>query len=279
MIEPLQSDDVLLADIERARLLPHQLHLWWLGQSGYLMQWQGRHALIDPYLSESLTVKYALTDKPHIRMSRRVIDPARLSFVDVVSSSHAHTDHLDAETLKAVGVGARPPIVIPEANRDLVATRLGIDRALPIGMDDGTTAQIGPFEFTAIASAHETVERDERGRCRFLGYVIRAGGLAVYHSGDTILHDGLAPALAKFDIDVALLPINGRLPERRVSGNLWGPEAAWLAREIGAKLVIPCHYDLFEFNTVTPDAFVAECRRLNQPYQVLQLGQRWSIGG
>ena len=49
-----------------------------------------------------------------------------------------------------------------------------------------------------------------------------------------------------------------------------------LLPEIGAKLVIPCHYDMFEFNTATPDEFVAECQRLNQPYRVLKLGERWS---
>ena len=45
------------------------------------------------------------------------------------------------------------------------------------------------------------------------------------------------------------LPINGRAPERRVAGNLSGAEAARLAKSIGARLVIPCHYEMFEFNT------------------------------
>ena len=52
-----------------------------------------------PYLSDSLTAKYAGTDKPHVRMTERAIDPARLDFIDVVTSSHNHTDHLDHETL------------------------------------------------------------------------------------------------------------------------------------------------------------------------------------
>ncbi len=75
--------------------------LWWLGQSGFLLQWQGIHVLLDPYLSDSLTKKYSQTDKPHVRMTELVIDPARLSFVDIVTSTHNHTDHLDAETLSS----------------------------------------------------------------------------------------------------------------------------------------------------------------------------------
>jgi hypothetical protein len=36
---------------------------------------------------------------------------------------------------------------------------------------------------------------------------------------------------------------------------------------------------MFEFNTATPDEFVAECERLGQPYRVLQQGERWSLCG
>ena len=75
-------------------------------------------------------------------------------------------------------------------------------------------------------------------------------------------------------IDIALLPVNGRAPERRVSGNLWGREAAQLAHAIGAKIAIPCHYEMFEFNTASPDEFIAECEQLNQGYKVLRCGEK-----
>ena len=62
-----------------------------------------------------------------------------------------------------------------------------------------------------------------------MGYVVRFGRWTVYHSGDTVLYDGMVERLGAERIDVALLPINGRAPERRVAGNLNGPEAAALA--------------------------------------------------
>src|ERR1700751_5941099 len=99
MIRPLQSHNVLLADIHASNRRDGRFRLWWLGQSGFLLQWQGIHVLLDPYLSDSLPRKYSQTDKPHVRMTELVIDPAELSFVDVVTSSHHHTDQLDAETL------------------------------------------------------------------------------------------------------------------------------------------------------------------------------------
>ena len=65
----------------------------------------------------------------------------------------------------------------------------------------------------------------------------------MYHSGDTLLFDGLESKLREFGVDLALLPINGRKPERRVAGNLDGKQAADLAKSIGAKCVVPCHYE------------------------------------
>jgi L-ascorbate metabolism protein UlaG (beta-lactamase superfamily) len=144
-------------------------------------------------------------------------------------------------------------------------------------VDDGQTVDVGGFSFTGVPAAHETIERDEQGRCRFLGYVVRTGRRMVYHSGDTILYDGMVDRLREFPIDVALLPINGRAPERRVAGNLSGPEAARLAHDIGATIVVPCHNEMFEFNTASPDAFVAECRRIGQPHRVLRAGERLTL--
>jgi L-ascorbate metabolism protein UlaG (beta-lactamase superfamily) len=280
MIKPALQDDDFLANVASAREDFGHYHLWWLGQSGFLLQWQGRHLLFDPYLSDSLTKKYAVTDKPHVRMTERVVAPERLDFIDVVTSSHNHTDHLDPETLlPLLRVNPRLDLVIPEANREFVVDRLKIAAELPRGLDAGQFTTIGPFKIHAAPAAHEELESDENGRHKFLGYVVEFEGAFIYHSGDTVRYDGMEDWLRRWPIDVALLPINGRAPERRVAGNLWGREAAQLAKDIGARLVIPCHYEMFEFNTATPDEFVAECRRLDQPHSVLRAGQRWSSTG
>jgi L-ascorbate metabolism protein UlaG (beta-lactamase superfamily) len=278
MIKPLLQDEAFLADVRAARAQPGALHLWWLGQSGFLVQYGHRHLLLDPYLSDSLTRKYAYTDKPHTRMTERVVAPERLDFIDVVTSSHAHTDHLDPETL--LPLRARNPalqLLIPEANRAFVAERLGTAPDWPVGLDDGRTVPLAGFSITGVPSAHETVERDEAGRCKFLGYLVQAGPFIIYHSGDTVGYDGMVERLRPHSVDVALLPINGRGPERRVAGNLWGREAAQLARDIAARMAIPCHYDMFTFNTATPDEFVAACAFLGQPQRVLRSGERLTL--
>ena len=271
MIAPVQQDAALLADIAAANRRDGDVRLWWLGQSGFLVQWDGHHLLFDPYLSDSLTKKYAVTDKPHVRMTARAIDPAMLRGVDVVTSSHTHTDHLDAETLLPL-MAANPglTLVIPEATRAFVAERLGIDAAAPTGLAIGEARDVGAFRVEAVPAAHEALAPE------YVGYVVRCGRWTLYHSGDTVPYDGMADLLRPHAVDVALLPINGRSPERRVAGNLGPEEAATLGKAIGARTVIPCHYEMFAFNTADVSDFVAACARIGQRGDVVRCGERWS---
>tara|TARA_Y100001934_G_scaffold279451_1_gene383247 strand:+ start:498 stop:1346 length:849 start_codon:yes stop_codon:yes gene_type:complete len=280
MIKPALQGEAFLADVREAASLRDDLHLWWLGQSGFLAQWRGNHLLFDPYLSDSLTRKYAGTDKPHTRMTERVVSPDKLDFIDIATSSHNHTDHLDGKTLTPL-MQANPKmkLLVPAANRAFAAQRLGVDPDQLESVDAGQSITLGPVQMHAVPAAHEELARDELGRHQFVGYVAQLGPWTIYHSGDTIPYDGMEAVLRKWKIDVALLPINGRRPERRVDGNLWGREAARLAKAIGARTAIPCHYDMFEFNTETPREFETTCQALGQAHHTLQTGQRWSSCG
>lgn len=277
LIKPVLVHDALLADVQAAAGERDRFQLWWLGQSGFLLQWRGEHVLLDPYLSDSLARKYAATDKPHERMTELVIAPERLNFVSIVTATHAHTDHFDADTLNPLRA-ANPALrlIIPEALRDFAVQRLGCARDWPLGLDDGASVTLGAFRFTGVAAAHEELERDPEGRCKFLGYLVQFGPWTIYHSGDTVRYAGMEARLRRQRVDVALLPINGRAPERRVAGNLWGREAAQLAHDAHLGLVIPCHYEMFRFNSASLDEFTAECRRLEQPFARLRCGERLS---
>lgn len=277
MIKAFQKDEQFLADVKSVDRASDHFHLWWLGQSGYLIHWKTSYILLDPYLSDSLTKKYAESDKPHIRMTELVVDPSKLDFISLVTSSHNHTDHLDGETLRPL-LTANPQInlVVPKANLSFVSERVQCDENYPIGLAQGESVNIGGFSLHAIPAAHNKLDKDPKGRCKYLGYIIQFGSWSIYHSGDTIWYPGLENHLKSFDLDLALLPINGNKPERRVAGNFDGKEAAQLAKAVGAKMVIPCHYDMFTFNTETPELFIRTCEQLDQSFTVLQSGQSWS---
>jgi L-ascorbate metabolism protein UlaG (beta-lactamase superfamily) len=277
LIPAILRDEAFLSEVDKYRQSEKGFHLWWLGQSGYLLLWRGRSVLIDPYLSDSLTKKYAATNKPHVRMSERVVDPGLLKEVSIVTSSHNHTDHLDGETLIPL-IHNNPHIkfIIPEANRDFICERVHMPKDFPIGLTDGTSVTIDEFIFHGVPAKHDEIERDEKGRCKFMGYVIEFGEWKIYHSGDTLWYDNMVDLLSPFKVDVALLPINGKDPARGVAGNLDTREAARLGKAIAARVVIPCHYDMFTFNTADPGDFAAAAEQMGQRYRILPIGGHFS---
>jgi L-ascorbate metabolism protein UlaG (beta-lactamase superfamily) len=275
MIKPALQNQAFLADVDAAcaECEYSTLYLWWLGQSGFLICHQQEFLLFDPYLSDSLTRKYAQTDKPHVRLTERVVDPSQLGFVGVVTSSHNHTDHLDAETLLPILVAApAAKLVLSAANLDFATQRLGAAASRRcVALGDAERRSVGAFTFERVPAAHEEL------RPEFAGFVVSVGSFRIYHSGDTLLFPGMVERLRPFAVDLAILPINGRAPERRVAGNLDGVEAAQLAHDIGARWVVPCHYEMFAFNTASPAAFVAACRVRGQRHAVLRAGERWTL--
>lgn len=279
MIAALQKDETLLADLASASTSEDILHVWWLGQSGFLVQWAGERLLFDPYLSDSLTKKYAQTDKPHVRMTERCIDPARLTGITRVTASHVHTDHLDAETLAPLAT-ANPGfrLYLPHPILDEAEKRLGENANVtlcPIG--DHDSYHEDAWELHGVVAKHNEVLRNEWGDCHCTGFLVKCGPFTIYHSGDTLWHDDIVKVLRQNRCDIAFLPINGNRPERRVAGNLNGTEAAALAKAGNVRLVVPCHYDMFEFNTETPEEFIRACERLDQPFKVMRCGEKLAL--
>jgi L-ascorbate 6-phosphate lactonase len=280
MIEPMRAGDDLIAEIRDTRLAPGSLHAWWLGQSGFLFKSSTGLLAVDLYLSEHLTRKYEGTARPHVRMTRAPLRGGDLNRVDLVLASHKHSDHLDPGTmpdLLAASPGAL--LVLPESLVAYARQDLGLPGDRIAGIDAGGLIERAGFRVRAIPSAHEGLDTDAAGHHLYLGFVIEADGLRLYHSGDGLAFDGLTEWLGDGRFDVLFLPINGRDPARGVAGNMSAAEAVDLAARIRPRYVVPHHYDMFTFNTVPALAFASEARRLPAGVEprILRCGERWEI--
>lgn len=277
MIQPFQQDEDFLLELRSAS--PNRVTICWLGQSGLLIGWNHQYLVMDPYLSDSLTRKYAGTDKPHVRLVERVIAPERLNFINAVTSSHNHTDHLDGETLQALArVNPDLRLIVPRANQAVAAERIGWDPArLDLVDADGASLQVGVFRVWTIPASHEALEQDDVGNHKFVGYIVEVAGSVIYHSGDCCRYEGLEERLLRWKIDLAVLPINGRDTHRGVAGNFTGEEAALLANAAAIARVIPCHYEMFKFNSVSPEGFKDNASKLGVAYVILKVGQQFLL--
>lgn len=217
-----------------------------LGQHSFILKSGETLVAVDPYLTPESS-----------RLIPPLIAAGDFAGMSLICCSHDHGDHLDRPSLRAMSEASpEARFLLPEAVRPSVS-EIPADRI--DGMNDGQSREYAGIRVTAIASAHEFLDRTASGLYPYLGYVIECGGVTVYHAGDCCVYEGLLTKLAKFRPDVMLLPINGRDAERLAAnciGNMTYQEAADLAGWLDVPLVIPAHYDMFAMNLEDPQKFL-----------------------
>jgi L-ascorbate metabolism protein UlaG (beta-lactamase superfamily) len=232
--------------IAASRPPPGTVGIFWLGQAGFALRSADTTLVVDAFLSP----------RPD-RLADAPVTPDELDFADGFLATHEHRDHLDLPSWPLFAAAAPAAhFVVPAP---LVARAAeAVHRGRVIGALPDSEITIGGARVLPVPARHGVHVADAYsfglvpGEYRFLGYVIELGGVRVYHAGDTIRYDGMAERLRAHSVDVALLPINGRTPEREaqdIAGNLDPAEAVALARRLGAQAVVPLHWDMFAANT------------------------------
>ena len=273
----LPSSQQIIAAIDAAEPAHGTVALWWLGQHGFVLKAGATVVYIDVFFS----------DVPG-RNVPPLVGPADVRHADLVLGTHDHADHIDRDAWPIVagavaGTAPGARFVVPAALLPELADDLGIAEDRFIGLDDGLSAEAAGVRITAIPAAHEGLDRDaETGRYPYLGFIIEAGGCVIYHAGDTCWYAGLRERLEPWRFDLMLLPINGRDGDRLANGivgNMTFPEAADLAGPLVPGLVVPTHWDMFDFNPGDPDAFVRymEVKYPGVPARILPYGQRVDV--
>ena len=256
-----------------------QAAVFYLGQEGILLKCQGKYLLFDPYLSDYVDRNCCSETVIWRRNYPAPIDPAQLNFIDYVFCSHAHADHADPDTLTALKIAAPQAKFVGCKAVTAVFKKCGIEkeRIIFARADEEILPEEG-LSILPVPAAHEEIVRDAQGNCQALGFVITLGNIRFYHAGDCCIYDGLAQRVQ--DVDIAVLPINGRDYYRLkddIIGNMDCQEAAQLAKEANFALTIPVHYDLYPINCLNPGWFVEAMARFapGQAFHLFQVGEKY----
>jgi L-ascorbate metabolism protein UlaG (beta-lactamase superfamily) len=228
---------------------------WWLGQAGFAIRFRDELLFLDPYLSDVLADKYRGRIFPHTRLHPSPVNPSDVVGLDLVLCTHGHTDHMDLGAIPYLQSSSDPLFVVPRSEAVKAVSR-GVPPARLVGLDASEVFATSGVSITAVPAAHEEITTDVHGQNLFLGYVVEVGGLRIYHSGDCAPYAGQEDLIRSLDVDVALLPVNGRDEHRvghGVPGNFQLEEAVALCRAAGIPSLVCHHWGLFEFNSADPD--------------------------
>jgi L-ascorbate metabolism protein UlaG (beta-lactamase superfamily) len=217
-----------------------------IGHSSFLIQTAGRALLIDPVFATRLIV-LRRQRRPGIRISD-------LPRVDAVLITHAHMDHLNRPSLRAITREMRrrglpaPVAVVPAGVEDVVG-RLGFTQVLSLkwwqSLDLPNTSPTH-ISITATPARHWGARLFNDTHRGFGGYVIESPGMpTIYHSGDTAYFSGFHEIGRRLHPEIALLPIGAYFPDSYRSVHTSPEEALRGFLDLGASVMVPMHYNTF----------------------------------
>ncbi len=209
----------------------------WLGHGTFLItSAEGKRILIDPWIEGN--PKFPEDGKERVTQN-----------IDVIALTHGHFDHVG--DLLAVAQGTNAQIV---CIFDMVAwfTKQGVAEDRFVGFNIGGTVETAGVKFTMTQAQHSSSNADENGNIVYLGqpvgYVMEfEDGSVIYHTGDTGVFGDMRIIGELYAPDAAILPIGDHF-------TMGLKQAAYAAKLIGAKRVIPEHYGTFPLLKGTPEA-------------------------
>lgn len=250
-----------------------------IGHSSFLIELGGCRALIDPVFAHRLVV---------LRRQRYPgLDWRSLPAIDLVLLTHAHMDHLNLPSLRRAIrqtrrlTGRAPEVVVPAGVEDLVA-RLGFAKVHALQWWEQAT--VAGFEVTMTPARHWGARMFRDTHRGFGGYVLRAGGASVYHSGDTAYFDGFREIGRRLQPEVALLPIGAYFPDSYRAVHTSPEEALQAFVDLGAETMVPMHFGTFRLGREPmeepPLRLMARARALGLAERVcvLEEGERLPVG-
>jgi len=273
-----------------------------IGHSSFLIQTAGRSLLIDPVFATRLIV---------LRRQRRPgLRIADLPPIHAVLLTHAHMDHLNRPSLRAVTREMRrrglpaPVAIVPNGVQDLVQG-LGFARIVNLEWWQSVQLEEAPpsrepkphlventsrplpesdnyITVTATSARHWGARMFNDTHRGFGGYVISSSdGPTIYHSGDTAYFNGFAEIGRRLHPEIALLPIGAYFPDSYRSVHTSPEEALRAFIDLRADTMIPMHYGTFRLGREPMDEPLPRLLRaaagagISDRIESLAEGQSW----
>lgn len=228
----------------------------WLGHASVLFRHGGLTILTDPVFSERIGPRVMGRVLGPSRLAAAPLRPEDLPPIDLILISHAHFDHLDRPTLRAIA-SPRTVVVTAKGTRRLIPRGFGpvfeLDwgerRALPA---PGRIAhsEAGGVEIRALRPVHWGARRGVDRRRGYCSYLVsadgpgRAGGGDVLFAGDTADTDEFEGLGRGAQLRLGIFGIGSYDPWEHMHAT---PEQAWRMFEgTGAAHLLPVHHSTFQ---------------------------------
>ena len=229
-----------------------EINVAWIGHATVLINFFGKYILTDPVFFEAVGVYI----EGYILGPRRASLPALMlediPKPDIVLLSHAHMDHMDYKTLKALTekYSGELDCIVAYNTKDVVED-LKWKSLQEVDWDERVT--LNGINFKGIETQHfgwrYPGEKDRSGGHMkdgrsYNGFIMERHGKKILFGGDTTFTDKFKKHKDE-NVDIAIMPIGAYKPWRKYHCT---PEEALVMAEyhLGAKYFIPIHTKTFD---------------------------------
>jgi L-ascorbate metabolism protein UlaG (beta-lactamase superfamily) len=218
------------------------LHVAWLGHSTLLLKIEGTTILTDPVFSDRIGLDLGLFTLGLKRLTAPALAQRQIPRPDLILLSHAHMDHFDLPSLRAL---EHPQVPVIAATKTSDLLRVNRYRSVQeIGW--GETARVGALEIRAVEVNHWGARMRTDTYRGYNGYLIEAGRYRVLFAGDTADTAAFRTLRTAKPIDLAIMPIGAYNPWIHYHCT---PEQAWrMGNDAGAEFFVPVHHQTFQLS-------------------------------
>jgi L-ascorbate metabolism protein UlaG (beta-lactamase superfamily) len=212
-----------------------QVCITWIGHASFLIQTPEHSVLIDPNWAKWLKVIK--------RIKQPGMEIHDLPAIDLVLVTHAHFDHLDRKTLRAVA--SDQAIIVPEHVGGLVH---GLGFRHVEELKHWQTFQLGSLKVTLTPTRHwgaRVLHDSHRG---FGGFHLEYAGRSVFHCGDSAYFEGFREIGERLPTEIALLPIGAYEAPTKRDVHMNPEQALDAFTALGARTLVPMHFGTFRLS-------------------------------
>jgi L-ascorbate metabolism protein UlaG (beta-lactamase superfamily) len=208
-----------------------------------LLKIDGTTILTDPVFSDRIGLNFGLFTLGVKRLVAPALAVRELPKIDLVLLSHAHFDHFDIPSLRALE-NRGTKVVTATRTSDLLRSRR-FAQVRELAWDERVT--IGPLEIRAFRVNHWGARMRNDVYRGYNGYTIDAGRYRILFGGDTAATDAFRALRTSRAFNLAIMPVGAYNPWIRYHCT---PEQSWqMANDAGAEFFLPVHHQTFELSS------------------------------